>query len=141
MNIQLFTDKLAISLSTICVLHCLFMPSFLILSSWFVSFSLNNEFVHYSILFAAVPVSTYALMKGYLNHEKLSYLLFRISGLLVLVFAVLTTSIFGEIGEKSLTVLGSLFVIYAHYKNHQIMPEAKFPHHSHRVRWLLRCLS
>ena len=123
MNIQLFTDKLAISLSTICVLHCLFMPSFLILSSWFVSFSLNNEFVHYSILFAAVPVSTYALMKGYLNHEKLSYFLFGISGLLVLVFAVLTTSIFGETGEKSLTVLGSLFVIYAHYKNHQICKE------------------
>ncbi len=95
MNVQLFTDKLAISLSTICVLHCLFMPSFLILSSWFAAFSLNNEFVHYAILFAAVPVSAYALVKGF----------------------------FGEIGEKSLTVLGSLFVIYAHYKNHQICKE------------------
>ena len=123
MNMQLFTDKMAISLSTICVLHCLFMPSFLILSSWFVAFSVNNEFVHYSILFAAVPVSVYALMKGYLNHNKLSYFLFGIFGLTVLVFAVLTTSIFGEIGEKSLTVLGSLFVIYAHYKNHQICKE------------------
>ena len=39
MNVQLFTDKLAISLSTVCVLHCLFMPSFLILSSWFAAFS------------------------------------------------------------------------------------------------------
>lgn len=123
MNMQLFTDKLAISLSTICVLHCLFMPSFLILSSWFAAFSVNNEFVHYSILFAAVPISAYALMKGYLNHNKLSYFLFGIFGLTVLVFAVLTTSIFGEIGEKSLTVLGSLFVIYAHYKNHQICKE------------------
>ena len=123
MNVQLLTDKLAISLSTICVLHCLFMPSFLILSSWFVAFSVNNEFVHYSILFAAVPVSAYALMKGYLNHDKLSYFLFGIFGLSTLVFALLTTSIFGEIGEKSLTVLGSLFVIYAHYKNHQICKE------------------
>ena len=123
MNMQLLTDKLAISLSTICVLHCLFMPSFLILSSWFVAFSVNNEFVHYSILFAAVPVSAYALMQGYLNHDKLSYFLFGIFGLSTLVFAVLTTSIFGEIGEKSLTVLGSLFVIYAHYKNHQICKE------------------
>ena len=123
MNMQLFTDKLAISLSTICVLHCLFMPSFLILSSWFAVFSVDNEFIHYSILFAAVPVSAYALMKGYLNHNKLSYFLFGIFGLTVLVFAVLTTSIFGEIGEKSFTVLGSLFVIYAHYKNHQICKE------------------
>jgi hypothetical protein len=99
------------------------MPSFLILSSWFVAFSINNEFVHYAILFAAVPVSAYALVKGYLNHDKLSYFLYGIFGLSVLVFAVLTASIFGEIGEKSLTVLGSLFVIYAHYKNHQICKE------------------
>ena len=110
MNMQLFTDKLAISLSTICVLHCLFMPSFLILSSWFVVFSINNEFVHYAILFAAVPVSAYALMKGYLNHDKLSYFLFGIFGLSTLVFAVLTTSIFGEIGEKSLTVLSLIHI-------------------------------
>lgn len=123
MNLQLFTDKLAISLSTICVLHCLFMPSFLILSSWFIAFSINNEFVHYAILFAAVPVSAYALVKGFLNHDKLSYFLYGIFGLSVLVFAVLSASIFGEIGERSLTVLGSLFVIFAHYKNHQICKE------------------
>ena len=99
------------------------MPSFLILSSWFAAFSINNEFVHYAILFAAVPVSAYALVKGYLNHDKLSYFLYGIFGLSVLVFAVLTASILGEIGEKSLTVLGSLFVIYAHYKNHKICKE------------------
>ena len=69
------------------------------------------------------PVSAYALVKGYLNHDKLSYFLYGIFGLSVLVFAVLTASIFGEIGEKSITVLGSLFVIYAHYKNHQICKE------------------
>ena len=123
MNLQLFTDKLAISLSTICVLHCLFMPSFLILSTWFVAFSIDNEFVHYAILFAALPVSVYALIKGYSNHDKLSYFLFGVFWLSVLVFAVLTASVFGEIGEKSLTVLGSLFVIYAHFKNHQICKE------------------
>jgi len=133
MNLQLFTDKLAISLSTICVLHCLFMPSFLILSSWFIALSINNEIVHYSILFAAVPVSLYALIKGYSNHDKLSYFLFGIFGLSVLVFAVLTANIFGEIGEKSLTVLGSLFVICAHYKNHQICKELDCDCHESKV--------
>ena len=106
MNVQLFTDKLAISLSTICVLHCLFMPSFLNMYSWFAANSIIKEIVHYSILIAADPVSAYALVKGYLNHDKLSYFLYGIFGLSVLVFAVLTESIFGEIGEKSLTVLG-----------------------------------
>ena len=69
MNTQLFTDKLAISLSAICVLHCLFMPSFLILSSWFVAFSINNELIHYAILIVAIPVSAFALVRGYKNHN------------------------------------------------------------------------
>ena len=126
MNMQFFTDKLAISLSTICVLHCLFMPSFLILSTWFVAFSINNEFVHYAILFAALPVSAYALIRGYLNHDKLSYFVVGFIGLATLIAAVLSVAIIGEIGEKLFTVLGSLFVIYAHFKNHQICKEGLF---------------
>ena len=123
MNAQLFTDKLAISLSAICVLHCLFMPSFLILSSWFAAFSIDNEFIHYAILTVAIPVSAFALIKGFKNHKKLSYFVYGFFGLFLLAFAVLAAGITGEIGEKSLTLLGSLFVIYAHYKNHQICKE------------------
>ena len=123
MNTQLFTDKLAISLSAICVLHCLFMPSFLILSSWFAAFSIDNEFIHYAILIVAIPVSAFALIRGFKNHKKLSYFVNGFFGLSLLVFAVLAAGITGEIGEKSLTLLGSLFVIYAHFKNHQICKE------------------
>ena len=123
MNTQLFTDKLAISLSAICVLHCLFMPSFLILSSWFAAFSIDNEFIHYAILIVAIPVSAFALIKGFKNHKKLSYFVYGFFGLFLLAFAVLAAGITGEIGEKSLTLLGSLFVIYAHFKNHQICKE------------------
>jgi hypothetical protein len=123
MNTQLFTDKLAISLSAVCVLHCLFMPSFLILSSWFAVFSIDNEFVHYAILIVAIPVSAYALIRGFKNHKKLSYFVYGFFGLFLLAFALLAVGITGEIGEKSLTLLGSLFVIYAHYKNHQICKE------------------
>ena len=123
MNTQLFTDKLAISLSAICVLHCLFMPSFLILSSWFAAFSIDNQFIHYAILTVAIPVSAFALIKGFKNHKKLSYFVYGFFGLFLLAFAVLAAGITGEIGEKSLTLLGSLFVIYAHFKNHQICKE------------------
>ena len=130
MNTQLFTDKLAISLSAICVLHCLFMPSFLILSSWFAAFSIDNEFIHYAILTVAIPVSAFALIKGFKNHKKLSYFVYGFFGLFLLAFAVLAAGITGEIGEKSLTVLGSLFVIYAHYKNHQVCKELNCDCHS-----------
>ncbi len=75
------------------------------------------------ILTVAIPVSAFALVRGYKNHNKLSYFVCGSFGLLLLSFAVLTASVIGEIGEKSLTVLGSLFVIYAHYKNHQVCKE------------------
>ena len=123
MNTQLLTDKLAISLSAICVLHCLFMPSFLILSSWFAAFSIDNEFIHYAILIVAIHVSAFALIRGFKNHKKLYYFVYGFFGLFLLAFAVLAAGITGEIGEKSLTLLGSLFVIYAHFKNHQICKE------------------
>ena len=99
------------------------MPSFLILSSWFAAFSIDNEFIHYAILTAAIPVSAFALIKGFKNHKKLSYFVYGFFGLFLLAFALLAAGITGEIGEKSLTLLGSLFVIYAHYKNHQICKE------------------
>ena len=96
---------------------------FLILSSWFADFSIDNEFIHYAILTVAIPVSAFALIKGFKNHKKLSYFVYGFFGLFLLAFAVLAAGITGEIGEKSLTLLGSLFVIYAHYNNHQICKE------------------
>ena len=105
----------------------------MILSSWFVAFSIDNEFIHYSILFAAVPVSAFALIRGFQNHDKPGYFIFGLIGLCMLVLAVVTAASIGEIGEKSFTVLGSLFVIYAHYKNHQICKELDCDCHESKV--------
>ena len=117
---QLITDKLAMTLSLVCVVHCLFLPSFIILTAGFLSFSIDNEFIHNLILLAAVPVSIFALTAGYRNHKTISFLLTGIIGLFILIFAVfLGESILGEIGEKIFTLLGSIFVAYSHFKNYQ----------------------
>lgn len=117
---QLRTDKYAATLSFICVLHCLLAPSFFILTSGFFAFSIDNEFVHNFILFLAIPISSYALIFGYRNHKTLNFLFIGFAGLLMLVSAVLFNGIlFEEFGEKALTFVGSLLVIYAHYSNYQ----------------------
>ena len=117
---QLTTDKAAMSLSFLCVAHCFFAPSFIILSSAFASFTVDNEFVHKFILFVAVPISTYALYKGYENHKDFSYIPLGAFGLFTLIMAVLLgESSLGEFGEKGLTLIGSIFVAFAHLKNHQ----------------------
>ena len=114
------SDKVAVTLSTACVLHCFFAPSFVILTSGFLSISIDNEFVHYLILLLAVPISSFALYLGWKNHKNTSFLPFGIIGLLALFAAVLMgEAMLGEAGERAITLLGSLLVAYSHYRNHQ----------------------
>jgi len=117
---QLAADKLAMTLSMVCVVHCFFTPSFLILTSGLLPFSFDNEFIHNLILLVAVPISLFALTEGYRNHKSISFLPFGIAGTLMLIFAVFLGEIFlGEFGEKGLTLLGSIFVACSHLKNYQ----------------------
>ena len=118
---QITTDKLAMTLSLGCLVHCLFTPSFLILTSGFLSLSLDNEFIHKFIVFLAVPTSIFALTVGYRNHKTTSFLPCGILGLLMLVSAVmLGEAALGELGEKGLTMFGAILVAYSHFKNYQI---------------------
>ena len=120
MNTQINSDKVAASLSIICVLHCLFMPAFLIVSTGIFAFSIDNEIIHYSILFFAVPVSLFALNRGYKNHKIKNLFFIGITGILILFAAImLPDSAYQEQLEKALTVLGSILVVYAHYKNYK----------------------
>ena len=118
------SDKLAMTLSSACAIHCFFSPTFLLLTSGLFSFSFDNEFVHNLILFLAIPVSLYALISGFTNHKTVYFLTIGIFGLFVLILAVaLGESFLGELGEKTLTLVGSILVVYAHFKNHQVCKE------------------
>ncbi|MEC9392236.1 MAG: MerC domain-containing protein [Pseudomonadota bacterium] len=117
-------DTLAISLSFLCVVHCLFIPSFIILAPSFLAFSFNNELIHYLILVLAIPISLYALISGYKVHKKISFLFLGLLGLSILLLAVIYGEIiFGEFGEKGLTLLGSIIVVFSHFKNLKVCRE------------------
>ena len=124
MNTQVNADKASITLSMACMIHCLLMPSFLILTSGFFALSIDNELIHKSFLIIVLPVSLYALVTGYRNHKTLSYFYIGTSGLWILIFAVFFgEGVFGEFAEKSLTLLGSIIVASAHYKNYKACKE------------------
>ena len=121
---QYVSDKFAMGLSLACVLHCFFVPSFLILTSGVLSISLDNEFVHKLLVLVAVPISSFALIKGYKYHKTSSFLSYGILGLVALILAVvLGESNLGELGEKGLTLLGSILVAYSHFKNYKMCIE------------------
>ena len=124
MNTQVNADKASITLSLACMIHCLLMPSFLVLTSGFFALSIDNELIHKAFLIIVLPVSLYALITGYRNHKTLSYFYLGTSGSWILVFAVFFgDGVFGELAEKSLTLLGSIIVASAHYKNYKACKE------------------
>ena len=123
---QEYSDKTAISLSALCLVHCLLVPSFLVFLSGYVSLSYNNELIHYGILFIAIPVSIYALVTGVRNHNSYSYLYLGLLGTLTLILAVtLGAQIWGEAGEKILTTIGALLVAISHFKNYRLCREVE----------------
>ena len=123
---QEYSDKTAISLSALCLVHCLLVPSFLVFLSGYISLSYNNELIHYAILFIAIPVSIYALITGVKNHNSYTYLYVGLLGILTLILAVtLGVQMWGEAGEKILTTVGALLVGISHFKNYRLCREVE----------------
>ena len=124
---QMNSDKLAVGLSTACVIHCFFAPSLIVLSYSFLSFSVDSELVHYLILLFALPISILALGLGYKNHKETSYFIIGISAVLF------SDTLFGEAGERALTLIGSIIVAFAHYKNHSICKQMECDCHDNQT--------
>ena len=81
MKIHPITDKFAAGLSIACALHCLLVPSFLIITSGALALSIDNELIHWAILFLATPISAYALVTGVSNHNDYVVFLVGMAGL------------------------------------------------------------
>ncbi len=117
------TDKFAAGLSIACALHCLLVPSFFIITSGALSLSIDNELIHWVILFLAIPVSVYALVTGVINHNDYVVFLVGIVGLSVLTATALSESILTETAVIIFTLIGSALVVTAHTKNFQLCKE------------------
>ena len=123
---QEFSDKTAISLSMICMVHCLVLPSFLVILSGYFTLSYENELVHYLLLLIAVPVSLYALINGARNHSNFIYLVSGITGIISLIFAVtMGVELWDESGEIVFTSIGASLVAFSHYKNYKLCREVE----------------
>ena len=123
---QEFSDKIAISLSMICLVHCLVLPSFLVILSGYFTLSYENELVHYLLLLIAVPVSLYALINGARNHSNFIYLVSGITGIISMIFAVtMGVELWDESGEIVFTSIGASLVAFSHYKHYTLCREVE----------------
>ena len=100
--------------------HCFFVPVLLVLFSNYESIQYDNELIHFLFLLVTVPISFFALMLGLKNHKKPLFFVAGLAGLSILIAAlILGEARLGELGEKLVTLFGSIIVVFAHFKNYQ----------------------
>lgn len=120
-NHQKLTDTAAIALSFLCTLHCLALPLILTLIPGMAVLSLDNEAVHLWLIVAAIPTSAYALTLGCRQHRQAYIPLVSAFGIVCLFLALFWAhEIFGDAGEKALTLIGAWLVAYGHYRNYKL---------------------
>ncbi|MCU4677002.1 MerC domain-containing protein [Catenovulum sp. 2E275] len=121
-KVQFLSDKLAIFLSSVCLIHCLLLPFVLIVvPSLGTLLSVDHETFHLLLLYFVVPLGLVALTLGYQHHKNGKVLTIGLAGLLMLtLIAVFGHDFLGETLELALTVMTTILIAYAHYQNYKL---------------------
>nr|WP_241664470.1 MerC domain-containing protein [Ningiella ruwaisensis] len=113
------SDKTAVALSFVCVLHCIALPLVLLaLPSISGLLVLDDERFHLWLVFIVIPISIFALISGFLHHKRTSVFFVSALGMLMLIAAALFGHDYlGEKGEVGLTLFGSILIAVGHLRN------------------------
>ena len=116
-----FTDRLAISLSALCVMHCLLTPLLIVFLPSILAIQLENEAFHRALLLIVIPTSVFSLVVVCKQHKRYQLLNIGLIGLLFLISATFMEGLAnGELLEKTLTVIGACVLAVGHYLNFRL---------------------
>ena len=117
-------DKIAISFSLVCALHCLLLPIAIIFFPAISATFLGSEDFHKTLLYFVIPSSIIALTLGCKMHGKYEVYSYGVIGIGTLLFAsFFGHDYLGETGEILFTLLGAGIVSFGHYKNQKLCAE------------------
>ena len=124
---QAFTDKMAMSLSLLCALHCLVSPLIIVMLPSLAALQFDGEAFHVWMVLAVIPTSVYALTMGCKQHKRYRLLGLGLFGLLFLLSAVLLgEDLISDFWEKALTVIGAATIALGHYRNYRLCQHQEF---------------
>ncbi len=116
---QRLLDRMAISASVLCMLHCLATPLLLIALPIVRSSFLADDEVHAFLVVFVLPVSLVALFMGCRRHKDRVVLVLGCLGLVSLVsLAFLGHDLLGESGERAATVASGTILAIGHLRNY-----------------------
>ena len=111
-----FWDKVGMSLSGICAIHCLLVPVIVALIPLWPAFEEFHEYTHL-IFFIAISPAVYLSLRRRHQSPKITILL--LAGLGVIFIAWYFNQHLGEYGEAGITLIGSMLLITGHWLNYK----------------------
>ncbi len=117
-------DHIAITLSGLCLVHCLLLPT-AIVALPLLAQSSETHF-HTQMLVVVIPVSLFAYTLGYPRHRNKSIIAWGIAGIAVMVVGgTIAHTSFGLLADTVLTVAGSIILAASHYFNNRLTGHAR----------------
>ena len=122
---QKYFDLIGISLSGICFIHCVLTPILIMLTP----FLAGHEF-HENIIYLIIPTAVIALAVGCSRHRDIWVGIIGITGISILILALIYHTTYGELVGLILTMIGSILIISAHYRNRILCQKESFSCHN-----------
>jgi len=117
-------DRVAIGLSGLCLAHCLLLPFAVILLPILTQFGSGH--FHVQMLFVVVPVSLFALGRGYFRHRRVPVLAWGLVGLATMIVGgTVAHANYGNLADTVLTVAGATILAAAHFFNSRLTRHAR----------------
>jgi hypothetical protein len=116
-------DRLAITLSGVCLLHCLLLPFIIVALPLLVQF--NGKHFHLQMLVAVIPVSLIAFAIAYPRHGNKTIIAWGLVGIAIMfVGGTIAHANYGAVADTTLTIAGSVILATSHFFNNRLTGHA-----------------
>ena len=111
-------DSLGACVSGLCLVHCVSMPLIFAFAPTLAHLIPGDELVHRFLAFLVVGAGLPSFVQGYLKHKKRLVVAFGVSGMAIVLGALVWGDRFGShTAEIAVTMIGSLLLTAAHLRN------------------------
>lgn len=115
-------DKLGMSLSFLCAIHCLVTPLIMLSLPIMARYYLAQPWFHWALALFIVPIGVWAFISGYRHHGKILVLFLGLPGLLII--GIVPVFFHNYLhwfqywwSETAFMIIGSSLLISAHWIN------------------------
>lgn len=123
-------DYLGISISLLCLIHCLGLPLVLMSLPILARYYLTHPYFHVALALVIVPVALIALWRGFRQHQKISIFILGLLGVILILVASVTRVTFDlfRMYEPIFTIFGSVILSISHVLNLRQVKTCQLPH-------------